>query len=179
MNESLATAKENFIQSMSRVSSFWGFPKALGAIFGATYLSPAPITLDELVEQAGVSKGAVSTHVRRLERLGLIHKHVEFGDRKDYYVAETDFWKVVRGLLREREKGEFDRALRMVDESLAMVDTAVADSPTPDDTATFYRERMQGMQGFFRSLDSLVAMVVALDNLRSSTLERLFGRSSQ
>ena len=175
MDESLNSAKAHFIQSMSRISSFWGFPKALGAIFGAAYLSPLPITLDELVEEAGVSKGAVSTHVRRLERLGLLHKHLELGDRKDYYVAETDFWKVVRGLLREREKGEFDRALRMVDESMAMVETAVADAPTPDQTAAFYRERLLGMQGFFRSLDNLVAMVVALDNLRTSTLERLFG----
>lgn len=176
MNDSLSTAKENFVHSMSRISSFWGFPKALGAIFGATYLSPRPITLDELVEEVGVSKGAVSTHVRRLERLGLIHKHVQLGDRKDYYVAETDFWKVVRGLLREREKGEFDRALRMVDESLEMVETAVTDTPS-DETAVFYRERMKTMQGFFRSLDSLVAMVVALDNLRAGTLERLFGRT--
>ncbi|MCA9932297.1 MAG: MarR family transcriptional regulator [Ardenticatenaceae bacterium] len=176
MNDSLSTAKENFVHSMSRISSFWGFPKALGAIFGATYLSPRPITLDELVEEVGVSKGAVSTHVRRLERLGLIHKHVQLGDRKDYYVAETDFWKVVRGLLREREKGEFDRALRMVDESLEIVETAVTDTPS-DETAVFYRERMKTMQGFFRSLDSLVAMVVALDNLRAGTLERLFGRT--
>ena len=166
MDNTLAFAKENFIQSMSRISSFWGLPKALGAI----YLSPVPINLDELVTQVGVSKGAVSTNVRQLERLGLIHKHVELGDRKDYYMAETDFWKVVRGLLREREKGEFDRALRMVDDSLAMVDDSSAASPDPN--LLFYRERMQGMQAFFRSL---VAMVVALDNLRSSTLERLFG----
>jgi DNA-binding transcriptional regulator GbsR (MarR family) len=173
MDNTLAFAKENFIQSMSRISSFWGLPKALGAIFGAIYLSPVPINLDELVTQVGVSKGAVSTNVRQLERLGLIHKHVELGDRKDYYMAETDFWKVVRGLLREREKGEFDRALRMVDDSLAMVDSSSAASPDPN--LLFYRERMQGMQAFFRSLDNLVAMVVALDNLRSSTLERLFG----
>ena len=161
---------------MSRISSFWGFPKALGAIFGAIYLSPVPINLDELVTQVGVTKGAVSTNVRQLERLGLIHKHVELGDRKDYYIAETDFWKVVRGLLREREKGEFDRALRMVDDSLAMVDSSNAASPDPH--LPFYREQMQGMQSFFRSLDNLVAMVVALDNLRSGTLERLFGSKS-
>ena len=34
MNEELSNARENFIQGMSRISQFWGFPKAMGAIFG-------------------------------------------------------------------------------------------------------------------------------------------------
>ncbi|NJN53344.1 MAG: helix-turn-helix domain-containing protein [Anaerolineae bacterium] len=86
----------------------------MGALYGSIYLSPQPVSLDELVEQVGVSKGAVSTNVRTLERLGMVHKHLEVGDRKDYYTAETDFWKVIRGVLREREQQEFDLALRAV-----------------------------------------------------------------
>ena len=74
MKPGLIEARENFIQGVSRISHFWGFPKGLGAIYGAIFLSPDPITLDELVGQVGLSKGAVSTHVRSLERLKTIHK---------------------------------------------------------------------------------------------------------
>ena len=88
---------------MSRITHFWGFPKAMGAIYGAIYLSPQSVSLDELVELVGVSKGAVSTNVRLLERLGMVHRQVQVGDRKDYYLAETDFWKVARTLLKERD----------------------------------------------------------------------------
>ena len=43
------------------------------------------------------------------------------------------------------------------------------------DTAVFYQQRMTNMQDFFNNLDNLVAMLIALDNLRSGTLSRLFG----
>ena len=80
--DSLQQARDHTIQGLSRISHFWGFPKGMGAIYGAVYLSPNPVSLDELVETVGISKGAVSTNVRQLERLGLVHKHIEIGERK-------------------------------------------------------------------------------------------------
>ncbi len=174
MMSELAKARDNFIQGMSRISHFWGFPKAMGSIFGAVYLSPQPVTLDDLVAQVGVTKGAVSTNIRSLERLGMVHKQIQVGDRKDYYVAETDFWKIVRGVLREREKNEFDQALRTVGDSLALVEKA---GPEEAELAGFYRERMGALQRFFDRLDKLVATLLALEDLRQGTMQRLFNSS--
>lgn len=177
MNTTLSHARQNFIQGMSRISHFWGFPRAMGAIFGAIYLSPEALSLDELVEQAAVSKGAISTNVRQLERLGMVHKHIRIGDRKDYYTAETDFWKIIKGILREREKNEFNAALRTVDESLAL---SQSENSTPEEAelAAFYKTRLEAMQRFFHNLDNLVATVMALDELRHITIQRLFSNTS-
>lgn len=172
MKSQLAKARENFIQGMSRISHFWGFPKAMGAIFGAVYLSPGPVSLDELVEQAGVTKGSVSTNIRSLERLGMVHKQIQVGDRKDYYVAETDFWKIVRGVLREREKNEFDQALRTVGESMVMLEKV---SPEEVELTRFYQERMGSLQLFFTRLDKLVATLLALEDLRQGAIQKTFG----
>ena len=175
MDPELIKARENFIQGMSRISHFWGFPKAMGAIYGAIYLSPAPLSLDEIVEQVSVTKGAVSTHVRTLERLGMVHKQIRLGDRKDYYEAEADFWKIIRGVLREREQNEFDLALSTVNESLEMVKEASPAEPDAE-LAAFYAERMAGMQRFFNTLDSIVGTLLALDEMRLNSLLKLFGR---
>ncbi len=175
MNPELDSAREHFIQGISRIAHFWGLPKAMGAIYGAIYLSPNPLTLDELVELVSISKGAVSTNVRSLERLGMIHKQFKVGDRKDYYVAETDFWKIAKGILREREKNEFDIALRTVSDSLEIVQKANLKS---SELANFYQERIKGMKKFFDSLDSIVATIIALDELRAGTIKKLFGKSS-
>ncbi len=174
MDPTINHARENFIQGMSQISQFWGFPKAMGAIFGAIYLSPDPVSLDQLVEQVNVTKGAVSTNVRALERLGMVHRHIQIGERKDYYIAETDFWKIVRSVLNERQKSEFDLAIHSVDGSLQMVKSVIADK---DDLAVvgFYQDRLQTIQTFFHSLDNLVAMVLALDELRIGTLEKFLG----
>jgi len=176
VEKELVQAREHFIQGLSRISYFWGFPKAMGAIFGAIYLSPDSITLDELVEQVGISKGAASTNVRNLERLGMIHKQYKVGDRKDFYVAETDFWKIVKGILKEREKNEFDLALRSVAESLTIVNQ-LKKGKKENAMAVLYDERMQAMQKFFDTLDNVVAMFLALDDLRINSLKKLLGRS--
>ena len=177
MDQELLEAQQNFIQGMSRISDFWGFPKAMGAIFGAIYLSPAPLSLDEIVEQVGVTKGSVSTNVRSLERLGMVHKQIRIGDRKDYYEAEADFWKIIKGVLREREKSEFDIALKSVNDSLETVKEV---KPTSSDVelAHFYQQRMENMQRFFNSLDNIVATLLALDNLRFNSLSKMFGKSN-
>ncbi len=179
MNEKLDQARDAVIQGLSRISQFWGFPRGMGAIFGALYLSPRPLSLDELVEQVGITKGAVSTNVRSLERLGMVHPHLEIGERKDYYVAETDFWKIARGILKEREKGEFDQALRSVGESLALVEEAQSQpglSAEEAQRALLYRQRLGAMQSFFHSLDNLVAAFLALDEFRLAALQKLLGK---
>ena len=174
MVDRLQNARENFIQGLSHVSQFWGFPKAMGAIYAVIYLSPDPVSLDQLVEQVNVTKGSVSTNVRALERLGMVHRHIQIGERKDYYVAEIDFWKIVRGILKEREKGEFDLALRSVDASLEMVRTSASTS-ADQRLSSFYLERLTTIHSFFNSLDNLVAMLLAMDDLRLNGLDRLLG----
>lgn len=178
MDTILEQTRRTFILGMSRISQFWGFPRAMGAIYAAIYLSPQPASLDELVELAGVTKGAVSTNVRALERLGMVHHVARFGERKDYYSAETDFWKIVKGILREREKSEFDRALRSVDESLMLLDSGEI-VPQDAELAVFYRERLRAINAFFRSLDNLVALLLSLEDLRANTLQRWLGRSDK
>ena len=176
MNPQLDEARQHFIQGLSRISNFWGFPRAMGAIYGVIYLSSQPISLDEIGSQVGVTKGSVSTNVRQLERLNMVHKKLQLGDRKDYYIAETDFWKIIRGVLREREQSEFDLALRTVSESITLVSEADVES-VDSETAAFYQTRMQNMQQFFNTLDNFVATMIALDDLRSNTIQKLFSKS--
>ena len=160
MSESrLTEAHNHFVQGMSRISNFWGFPKAMGAI----YLSPTPLSLDEIVEQVGVSKGAVSTNVRHLERLNMVHRQLQVGDRKDYYTAETDFWKMIKSILSQREQQEFDKAINTVSESLDMA----AESDENPELSAFYQDRMMAMQSFFKTLDSLFSAFLALEGLVS------------
>ena len=180
MNPQLDRAQEILIQGLSRISYFWGLPKGMGTLFGVLYLSSSPLSLDVLVEQSAMTKGAVSTNVRALERLGMVHLHLEMGDRKDYYTAETDFWKITRAILKEREQSEFDQALRSVTESIAIVEAVQAEPGLLDAQearrALLYQERMKAMQAFFHTIDNLVAAFLALDEFRLGALQKLLGK---
>src|SRR5919109_2402963 len=122
MNTTLTKIKEDFTQGLSQISRFWGFPKGMGAIFGVLYLSPTPLSLDEIVQETGLTKGAVSTEIRALARMGLVHRSSRLGDRKDYYEAESDFYTAIKSILKERQNSEFDRAVRSVRDTLATME---------------------------------------------------------
>jgi DNA-binding transcriptional regulator GbsR (MarR family) len=163
----LPQIKQEFTAGLSNISQFWGFPKGMGATFAVLYLSPVPLSLDELVKQTGLSKGAISTHVRGLARLGLIHSAVRLGDRKDYYTAETDFYKSVRAILKERRNSDFDRAVATVGMTLEKVEAAGPSSPEQ----AFLIERLRALKDFFDAIDLLVSAVSRLDHFGVATIQ--------
>src|SRR5512139_3361846 len=121
-SDQLTHIRQDFIESLSQISRFWGFPKGMGAIFGVLYLSPTPLSLDEIVTETGLTKGAISTEIRALARMGLVHRSTKLGDRKDYYEAEADFYAAIKSILKERQNSEFDRAVRSVKDTLAVME---------------------------------------------------------
>ena len=169
MPSSLTRIKKDFTQGLSQISRFWGFPKGMGAIFAVLYLSPTPLSLDEIVEETGLTKGAISTEIRALARMGLVHRSSRLGDRKDYYEAESDFYAAIRSILKERQNTEFDRALRSVRETL---DTLEANR-VEDEEWSFVYERVKALQEFFDAIDSLTRAVIRLESLGMSSVTRI------
>jgi len=173
MTTKLNQLKQDFAEGLSQISRFWGFPKGMGAIFGVVYLSPPPLSLDEIVRQTGLTKGAVSTEVRTLARMGLVHRSSKLGDRKDYYGAESDFYRSIRSILKERQNNEFEQALRIVRDSLEKLE---AGSVTGDsEELKFIHERVRALQDFFDAIDSLTNAVIQLDKLGLSNVKKILG----
>lgn len=165
----MSDIKNDFVEGMSGISQFWGLPKGMGAIFGVLYLSPAPLSLDELVSQTGLTKGAISANVRGLTRMGLIRPITRLGDRKDYYEAEVDFYRAIRAILKERQSGEFDRAVSSVTETLQKLEGGQGEF-SPEERA-FLIERVSALHQFFQSLDALASAVSRLDSLGLNTIQ--------
>ena len=171
MSEQITQLKQDFTQGLSQISKFWGFPKGMGAIFAVLYLSPSPLSLDELVQQTGLTKGAISTNVRALARMGLVRPSTKLGDRKDYYEAETDFYKSIRAILRERQNSEFESAIQSVRETLGKLesDTGIENEAERQ----FLLERVRALQSFFDALDGLVNTIIKLEGLGFTTIEKV------
>jgi DNA-binding transcriptional regulator GbsR (MarR family) len=161
--------KHNFMEGMSGISQFWGFPKAMGAIFAALYLSPAPLSLDEIVEVTGITKGAISTNVRALSRMGLIHPISKMADRKDYYAVETDFYKAISVILKGRQNSEFDRAVNSAKETLSSLQNGEGNFEKKE--RAFLIERLTALCDFFDAIDGLTRAISKLDNLGINTLQ--------
>lgn len=168
MTDDIPQIKQDFVEGLSGISQFWGLPKGMGAIFAVLYLAPAPLSLDEIVEQTKLTKGSISTSVRSLSRMGLIHPVTRLGDRKDYYEAETDFYRSIRAILKERQNNEFDRAVATVRLALEKLEKGHGKQ---DPERAFLTERVRALNDFFDALDSLSNAVSRLDSLGINTIQ--------
>ena len=171
MTQSITKIKKDFTEGLSQISRFWGFPKGMGAIFAALYLSPTPLSLDEIVGETGLTKGAISTEIRALARMGLVHRSSRLGDRKDYYEAEADFYAAIRSILKERQNSEFDRAVRSVRETLETMEANWVEN----EEWNFVYERVQALQSFFDAIDNLTRAVIKLESLGISNVTKILG----
>jgi DNA-binding transcriptional regulator GbsR (MarR family) len=171
MPQSLTKIKKDFTEGLSQISRFWGFPKGMGAIFAVLYLSPTPLSLDEIVAETGLTKGAISTEIRALARMGLVHRSTKLGDRKDYYSAETDFYAAIKSILKERQNSEFDRAVGSVKTAL----TAMDENWVDNEEWNFTYRRVQALQEFFDAIDSLSKAVMRLESLGLSNVTKVLG----
>jgi DNA-binding transcriptional regulator GbsR (MarR family) len=171
MTTTISQLKQDFTEGLSQISRFWGFPKGMGAIFAVLYVSPAPLSLDEIVQQTGLTKGAISTEVRTLARMGLVRRSSKLGDRKDYYEAESDFYRSIRAILKERQNSEFDSAIRSVQAILAELESGSVSGEKAE--VQFVCERVKALQEFFDAIDSLSNAVIKLESLGLNNVKKI------
>lgn len=86
----LEQARRPYIQSLAETMEMYGLSPSMGRLYGIMYFHDEPMTLDEMRSHTGMSKTSMSTGVRALSDLKLVHKKWQKGMRKDLYEAEHD-----------------------------------------------------------------------------------------
>lgn len=168
MENTLEKAKEDLIQELGRLSGFAGFNKVMGQMYGLLYLNKEPVSLGEIAEQLGISKGNASLNIRYMERWGLIHPISKKGDRRDYYQAETDFWKIFRGILNERDKKEIEHTLHALKNIRESVSTPENEEESPE--RSLYQERLEHMLDFGNAAYQMLQAFLAMDKFIINSL---------
>lgn len=112
--DELGEARDLAIDACGRIAEFWGFTRTMGRAFGLLYLSREPLPQAEIQARLGISAGSASMTLSALGRWGVVHKVWVRGQRREHYQAETDFWKMISGVLNERERREIGAAVEVV-----------------------------------------------------------------
>jgi DNA-binding transcriptional regulator GbsR (MarR family) len=110
----LARARDHGIDACGRIAEFWGFTRTMGRAFGLLYLSGEPLAQSEIQKRLQISAGSASMTLAALGRWGVVHRVWVRGQRREHYQAETDFWKMISGVLNERERREIGAAVDVV-----------------------------------------------------------------
>ena len=78
-----------------------GLPKSVGEIYGSLFISKHPLSLDDLVERLGMSKGSGSQGLKMLRTLGAVSEVEGIEGRKVFYEADVELKSLVGGFIRE------------------------------------------------------------------------------
>src|SRR5579862_3887667 len=107
---------------IGRLIEFWGFKRNMGRVWTVLYLSPEPLSAEELRIALQLSSGAVSMTLSELARWGVVRKVWIQGERKDFYAAEVQLWRMISRVFNEREKSEVIAAIDAFEEALEKLD---------------------------------------------------------
>ena len=110
----LSEAKQQFISSWGAFGTQWGINRTMAQIHALLLVSPDPITQDDIMEQLSISRGNVNMNIRDLISWSLVERIIVSGERREYFSAEKDIWKVATQIIKERKKRELDPMLKLL-----------------------------------------------------------------
>ena len=86
------------------VLEHWGFRRQLGRTWTVLYLAGEPLSAADLCEKLQMSSGAMSLTLTELQHWGVVHRMTRPGERREFFEAETSFWKMISRVVNERER---------------------------------------------------------------------------
>jgi DNA-binding transcriptional regulator GbsR (MarR family) len=112
----LNEAKQQFIASWGAFGTHWGINRTMAQIHALLLVSADPLSAEDIMEELNISRGNANMNIRELINWGLVQRTLLTGERREYFTAEKDIWKVVRQIVKERKKRELEPMLQLLDQ---------------------------------------------------------------
>jgi DNA-binding transcriptional regulator GbsR (MarR family) len=159
---------------IGRLIEFWGFKRNMGRVWAILYLSPDPMSAADIRDTLQLSTGAVSMTVSELSRWGVVKRIWVPGERRDYFAAEVQLWKMISRVMAEREGGEISAAIDAFEEALASLDAHLRDEGAEDrERALLQQTRIKALLDLARLGKQLLNMLLSTAKVDAEPLSRI------
>jgi DNA-binding transcriptional regulator GbsR (MarR family) len=153
----VARAQDRVADVLGDIAEFWGFTRTMGRIFGLVYMSPEPLDQSTVRTRLDISAGSASTTMTALLEWGVLHREGRL------YVAETNFFKLITAVLRQREAARIEQGIEAARAVVAELRHADRDDPR----VAFALQRAEHMLGFFELGRSFLEAFVERSPIRA------------
>ena len=153
----LTEARQQFISSWGAFGTNWGINRTMAQIHALLMVSAEPLTQEDVMEQLNVSRGNVNMNIRDLITWGLVDRVLIAGERKEYFTAEKDTWKVATQIIKERKKRELDPMLKLLSQLEKI------DGDKKDKEVKQFIDTVSGIRKFGKQADKMLDMMVKAD----------------
>jgi DNA-binding transcriptional regulator GbsR (MarR family) len=111
----LQAARDEFVTQWGAIGSAWGINRTMAQVHALLITTPKSLSTDEVMEDLRISRGNAHSNLRDLVSWGLIKSVVRKGERKEYFEAEKDVWKMFCIISRERRRREVRPAMSVLE----------------------------------------------------------------
>lgn len=108
--QQLVTARDAFVAQWGAMGSAWGINRTMAQIHALLITSPEPLATNDIMDELTISRGNANTNLRELVNWGLVRSVIRRGERKEFFEAEKDVWRMFCLICRERKRREVDPA---------------------------------------------------------------------
>ncbi|MFQ5936425.1 MAG: GbsR/MarR family transcriptional regulator [Acidiferrobacterales bacterium] len=110
----LMPVMEKYVLHWGEMGTRWGVNRTVSQIHALLYLSPEPLSAEDIATTLAVARSNVSTSLRELQSWNLVRVTHAIGDRRDYFEAVKDMWEVFALIVDGRKQREIDPTLSML-----------------------------------------------------------------
>jgi len=153
----LSEAKQQFISNWGAFGTHWGINRTMAQIHALLMVSADPLTQDDVMEELNISRGNVNMNIRELINWELVDRVVLSGERKEYFTAEKDIWKVATQIIKERKRRELDPMLKL----LAQLENVEGDKK--DKHHKQFTSTISGIRKFSKQADGMLNVMIKAD----------------
>ena len=147
--------------AVGALMELWGFRRQLGRVWAVLFLSDRPLAAPDLCARLEISTGLLSMSLAELRRWGVVRSVAVPGDRKEHYEPETNVWRLVARVLREREQRAVEGALATFERALHDARAALVEvDPEVKAAARFKARRLELLVDLSRAALSVLRMLV-------------------
>lgn len=107
-------AREEFVVQWGSLGTQWGINRTMAQIHALLMTAPEPMSTDDVMAKLEISRGNAHTNLKELVEWDLVRIITKKGDRKEYFEAEKDVWKIFITISRERKRREIEPAIRLL-----------------------------------------------------------------
>ena len=150
--DALAESRNEFIAHWGEMGSSWGVPRSMAEIHALLYIEGRPLCVDEIMGRLEVSRGTASTTLRNLADWGLVSRVRPRGERREFFEAEQDVWKLLSLIVRARKRRELEPLLAGLAKARELAAGNTEASPAEQKS---HDERLESMHDALRRLDRL------------------------
>jgi DNA-binding transcriptional regulator GbsR (MarR family) len=167
--DDLPLAIKSFVLRWGDMGGQWGVNRTVAQIHALLYITERPLNAEEIAATLGVARSNVSNSLKELQNWKIIERVPVSGDRRDFFIAQTDTWEMATRIAAVRKEREFDPALRTLAECLMAAD---GDRYVSD----VQRDRLQALYDFTGSIDNWHSQILRLPASTLSTLVKMGDR---